>query len=165
MTIEFSNPDLRKVATAAARTVLSNPADIEDAVQDCFLQLLVTNCPWDGRSSLTTFIWRVAVNEGLRIIRRSSAKSRDVCRTDCIEGRDFVSPALSVEQVLLNQERREEIIRSIDHLPKGQQAAVFGYYFQHEGSTLDEVANYLGISLEAMKSRLHHGRKELANLL
>src|SRR5258707_4301693 len=46
MTIEFSNPDLRKVAMAAARTVLDNPADIEDAVQDCFLQLLVTNTPW-----------------------------------------------------------------------------------------------------------------------
>jgi RNA polymerase sigma-70 factor, ECF subfamily len=147
---------------AAARTVLDNPADIEDVVQDCFLQLLVTNAPWDGRSSLTTFIWRVAVNEGLRIIRRSSAKLRDACRTDYLDGRDFVSGALSAEQVLLNVERREEIIRAINHLPKGQQAAVFGYYFQHEGSTLDEVATYLDISLKAMKSRLHHGRKELA---
>jgi RNA polymerase sigma-70 factor (ECF subfamily) len=158
--------DIRRICLAAARRIVSNPSDAEDAVQNAFLKILTTRSLWRGEASAKTYFCQVVVNEARQSTRRSLAKQRSVDRTTCLDDApDLRSDTLSIEAVLLSEERRAEVLRAIGLLTESQRIAVLAYYFHDEGSTTAETARNLGISVKAMKFRLYRGRKALAKLV
>ena len=53
-----------------ALKILNNPQDAEDVLQETFFKALRGLRSFEGRSSLTTWLYRIAVNEALMLIRR-----------------------------------------------------------------------------------------------
>lgn len=163
---QFLSNETRRVGLAAARRIVLNLADAEDAVQNAFLKVLTTRSWWRGEASAATYFCHVVVNEARQSTRRSRAKLRSVDRTTCLDDTpDMRSDTLSIEAVLLSEERRTEVLRAVNSLSEAQRIAVHAYYFQYEGSTTEETALRLGISVKAMKFRLYRGRKALAKLV
>jgi RNA polymerase sigma factor (sigma-70 family) len=158
--------DIRRICLAAARRIVLNLADAEDVVQNAFLKILTTRSQWRGEASARTYFCRIVVNEARQSTRRSLAKQRSIDLTTRLDDApDLRSDTLSIEAVLLSEERRAEILRAIGLLTESQRAAVLAYYFEWEGSTMEETARHLGISDKAMKFRLYRGRKALAKLV
>src|SRR5512143_2055788 len=50
--------------------MLGNPQDAEDILQNTFLNVLTHIGEFEGRSSLATWLYRIAANEALMLLRR-----------------------------------------------------------------------------------------------
>ena len=53
-----------------ALRMLENPAEAEDVLQETFIKALKSLDSFEGRSSISTWLYRIAVNESLMVIRK-----------------------------------------------------------------------------------------------
>jgi len=143
-----------------ALRLLGDPAEAEDALQETFLNAFRSLHSFEGRSSLGTWLYRIAANASLmRLRKRRESLSLDN-PVALQEGeslpRQLVNWAYMPEKVLLSAEAGRIMDTAIAQLPETLRAAfVLRDILEFSG---DETAEALGISLAAMKSRLHRAR-------
>ena len=134
-----------RVASVLYR-LLDDPRDVEEATQDVFVKAWRNLSGFRRHSQLFTWLYRIAVNEALMRRRRK--------RPDVQELDDRLAAAPDPEPGL-----REVIVRELAALPLEHRAAVV--LRDVEGLTNTEVAEALGISVTAAKSRIHRGRMQI----
>ncbi|MCC6786201.1 MAG: RNA polymerase subunit sigma-24, partial [Hyphomonadaceae bacterium] len=78
----------------AAWSVLRNRADAEEAVQDTYVKAF-TGAVFEGRSSLATWLTRIAVNEALARKRASEARKRSLADADITQIDDYREKLMS----------------------------------------------------------------------
>ena len=157
-----------------AHGILRNAADAEEVVQDVFLTLFQKIHTFEGRSALGSWIYRVATNAAL-IKRRSRKADREVSLDDQLPtflpdghragDRAFVWADWSrtPEADLLSQETRAILERAIDELPALYRTVLV--LRDVEGLSSEGVAEIVGESVPAVKSRLHRARMVLREAL
>jgi len=158
-----------KVYRLAIR-MLRNPQDAEDALQETFLQVFRGLAGFEGRSKFSTWLFRLATNVCLmRIRHRETEPSKLLPLEDYLpkleEGdspqmRDWADRP---EDALLSKESREKMMEALDKLPP-EYRAVF-ILRDIEGFSNAETGESLGISVAAVKSRLHRARLALRGML
>jgi len=153
-----------------AHGILRNSADAEEVVQDVFLTLFQKIHTFEGRSALASWIYRVTTNAAL-IKRRGRKTDREVSidaqlPTFLPDGhragdRAFIWADWSQtpEADLLSQETRAILERAIDELPVPYRTVLV--LRDVEGLSSEEVAEIVGDSVPAVKSRLHRARMVL----
>jgi len=153
-----------------AHGILRNSADAEEVVQDVFLTLFQKIHTFEGRSALASWIYRVTTNAAL-IKRRGRKTDREVSidaqlPTFLPDGhragdRAFIWADWSQtpEADLLSQETRAILERAIDELPVPYRTVLV--LRDVEGLSSEEVAEIVGNSVPAVKSRLHRARMVL----
>jgi RNA polymerase sigma-70 factor (ECF subfamily) len=139
--------------------------DAEDAAQDAFMSLALELGRFEGRSSLKTWIYRVAANAALMIVR-TRKKHRQAVSTEWSgedDGVDLLSrlpaPRSDADADVLSAESWTILERRIDALPETFRTVVVLADLE-ELSNL-EIAEVLGLSVPAVKSRLHRARLSL----
>lgn len=138
-----------------ALRMLGSHSDAQDVAQEAFIQAWRSLARFRGDSSFSTWMHRIAVNRGLNHIaaRRSdrelSPELTDV-RTD---------PAEIVER----SAQLAILTREILALSPDQRAALVLRELQ--GLSYEEVAQTLGVSLAAVKGRIHRARLALAEAM
>jgi RNA polymerase sigma factor (sigma-70 family) len=148
--------------------ITRNREDAEDALQDSFLRAFVHIRDFDGRSSFSTWLTRIAINSSLMILRK-----RGTAVEISLDGAGERSGAPEVinlpdrgptPETRCAQRERDEILRSaIGELrPTIRQALELRKLQEH---SLKETARIMGLSVTAAKSRLHHAQVELRDLL
>lgn len=158
-----------KVYRLAIR-MLRNPQDAEDALQETFLQVFRGLPGFEGRSQFSTWLFRLATNVCLmRIRHRETEPSKLLPLEDYLpkleegEGSSTVDWADRPEDALLSKESREQMMGALDKLPP-EYRAVF-VLRDIEGFSNAETGESLGISIAAVKSRLHRARLALRGML
>jgi RNA polymerase sigma-70 factor, ECF subfamily len=158
-----------KVYRLAIR-MLRNPQDAEDALQETFLQVFRGLPGFEGRSQFSTWLFRLATNVCLmRIRHRETEPSKLLPLEDYLpkleeaEGPPMVDWADRPEDALLSKESREQMMGALDKLPP-EYRAVF-ILRDIEGFSNAETGESLGISIAAVKSRLHRARLALRGML
>lgn len=153
-----------------AHGITQNAADAEEVVQDVFLTLYNKIHTFEERAALGSWLYRIATNVAL-MKRRTRRSEREVpleplLPTFLPDGhragdREFVRADWSQtpETELLSQETREVVRRGIEALPEQYRAVVV--LRDIEGLSNEEVAEAVGESLVAVKSRLHRARMAL----
>src|SRR6516162_11502583 len=132
---------------------VGNHEDASDLSQDVFLRAFRGLRNFRGHSSLSTWLYRIAVNVCLN---RLGAKNA----TEPIDERQFVDDrAESAAERLLRHERASRLRRAIARLPRKQRLTVVLRAF-HEMSH-QQIAEVLGSSVGAVKANFFHA---LANL-
>jgi RNA polymerase sigma-70 factor (ECF subfamily) len=139
----------RRVASVLYR-LLDDPRDVEEATQDVFVQAWRNLHRFRGNAQLFTWLYRIAVNEALMRKRRK--------RHDLQELDDRLAAAPDPEPGL-----RDLLVRALAALPFEHRAAVV--LRDVEGLSNVEVAEALGISVAAAKSRIHRGRLQIRDAL
>jgi RNA polymerase sigma-70 factor, ECF subfamily len=139
----------RRVASVLYR-LLDDRRDVEEATQDVFVQAWRNLGRFRGEAQLFTWLYRIAVNEALMRRRR---KRHDVQELD-----ERLAAAPDLEPGL-----RDLLVRELAALPFEYRAAVV--LRDVEGLTNAEVAEALGISVAAAKSRIHRGRMQIREAL
>jgi RNA polymerase sigma-70 factor (ECF subfamily) len=153
-----------------ARRMLQNEADADDVVQDVLVQVVRKLNTFRGECELTTWLDRVTVNAALlhRSKRATRAAREAHIPLDDIADHGRPASAAQADRSLPDRqaqarELRELIGRAIARLPKAyQDAAVLSGL---EGRPNAEVGQALGLSLPAVKSRLHRARLLLRRAL
>lgn len=152
-----------------ARRMLRSDLDAEDVTQDVLLQV-VRNLPtFRGESAFPTWLHRVTVNAALLHRRRSSRTARTVAEPlDDLPGETGPQSAgrhwlRGPVSQLVERETRLILERAIAGLPDGYREVLVGA--DVEGLPNQAIADRLGLSLPALKSRLHRARLMLREAL
>ena len=147
--------------------MLGNPQDAEDVLQNTFLSALTHLSEFEGRSSLQTWLYRIAANEALMLIRRKkpevdldSAESED--ETD-LRPSQFVDWSSLPEDKLLSGEGRQFLDRAISLLP--EPLRIVFILRDVEDLSIRETAEALGLTETNVKTRLLRARMFLREQL
>ena len=152
-----------------AMRMLSNPQEAEDVLQETFLKALRALPKFEGRSRLSTWLYRIAVNEALMVIRKRkpelslSRPAEDGEEEDNGEEMQIVDWGHMPESELLSLEARRTIDQAVDKLP--ETLRVVFLLRDVEGLSIEETADSLGISQAAVKTRLLRARLRLRDEL
>jgi RNA polymerase sigma-70 factor (ECF subfamily) len=153
-----------------ARRMVASDSDAEDVTQDVLLQVVRKLPSFRGDSAFPTWLHRVTVNAALSHRRRQAvrqehglSKSLDAFGAD--EPRPAPGPPRipGPEAQMLGHEMRELIERAIDALPSTYRDVFV--LADVEGLANADIAAHLGLSLAAVKSRLHRARLLLRDAL
>ncbi len=143
-----------------AYRLLRNETAAEDVVQETFLSAFKGLDNFDGRSKLSTWLFRIAYNNALMRLRAEKPVAALVDEEDESTGPAVVVPWHETpEDVLSRQEMKEVLDRAVASLPPTLRA-VFELRDIQEHSTA-ETAEILGLSQAAVKVRLHRARLAL----
>jgi RNA polymerase sigma-70 factor (ECF subfamily) len=152
-----------------ARRMLRSEPDAEDVTQDVLLQV-VRNLPsFRGESAFPTWLHRVTVNAALQHRRRSARPVHTAGGLlDDLPGGSGTGSAgrrwlRGPVSQLVDRESAALIERAIAALPDGYREALVAADL--EGLPNQAIADRLGLSLPALKSRLHRARLMLRDAL
>ncbi|MCU0485127.1 MAG: sigma-70 family RNA polymerase sigma factor [Anaerolineales bacterium] len=147
-----------------ALKMLQNPQDAEDVLQETFIKAFRYINTFDGRSSLSTWLYRVATNEALMQLRRKHPDSVSIEEPD--ENGDTEQEPLQIvdwcclpEQELLSSETRRRLDEAVSRLPETLKT-VFLLRDIEDLSTA-ETAEVLNLTETAVKTRLSRARLRL----
>jgi RNA polymerase sigma-70 factor (ECF subfamily) len=159
---ELVNRYSMRVFTLANR-VTKHKEDAEDVMQEVFVSVMRKITAFRGQSSFSSWIYRVTLNCALmRLRKRRQDKS--------ISMEDMMSQVLAVpnrvntfnsegESFRRRSELREALTAAIEELPKDYRPVFI--LRDVDGFSSLEVSEMLGISVPAVKSRLHRARISL----
>jgi RNA polymerase sigma-70 factor (ECF subfamily) len=157
-------PQLYRVAL----NVLRNKEDAEDAVQDTWRRAYSRLHTFEGRSSISTWLTRIAINSAL-MIRRRNKRLFEVSWHETPEGDGGSLPAPvddgpTPEESCRHAELHDLLAQQIHQLPSLIRTA---FLLRHvDEFTTAESIKLLGINSSALKSRVHRARQRLGqNLL
>lgn len=158
-----------RVHGVAAR-VLGNGTDAQDASQEVFLAAWKGIHGFDGRSALSTWLHRIAVNASLAILR-SKSRGREVPVTDIDNGRsdnavsnDFFAEVEDSRPDPVEQADIARLVwRAVEELPEEYRLVLVLRDVEEMPSK--EVAAALGLSDATIRQRLHRARQVIAERL
>jgi RNA polymerase sigma-70 factor, ECF subfamily len=154
--------------------ITRNPADSEEIVQDVFIQMVLKGGSFEGRAAVGSWIYRVTTNVALNK-RRGKRREVETSLDDCLptfkadghrEGpREFLVADWSrrPDDQLLSGESRRILNEAIERLPEHYRAVLV--LRDVEELSNEEVAEIVGDSVAAVKTRLHRARMALRELL
>jgi RNA polymerase sigma-70 factor (ECF subfamily) len=149
----------RKIYNLALR-MLGNADDAFDILQDTFLKVYGNIDKFRGDARLSTWMYRIAMNEALMKIRREKGKMVSLDTFKVTEGEvrslDIEDWAQRPLDKLLTKELGERMEAAVSLLPEDYRAVFL--LRDVEGLSNAEIAEILEISVPAVKSRLHRAR-------
>jgi RNA polymerase sigma-70 factor (ECF subfamily) len=142
----------------AARAVLGDESEAEDAAQQAWISIYCHLHQWDARGAFSTWALRIVVHEA---IRRSAARGRPPLLL--VEAAEGPPSAPSPEDEAHKAELRALLERAVDALP--QRLRVVLVLRDIEELSGPETAATLGLTEEAVRVRLHRARRTLREAL
>jgi RNA polymerase sigma-70 factor (ECF subfamily) len=152
-----------------AWSILKNRQDAEDAVQSAYAKGFAAMADFEGRSSLTTWLTRIAINEALAR-RRAQERRRKHLESEGVEVLENYreqlakgSHAPSPEAEAARDQLRSILERAIADLPENFRT-VFVLH-EIEGASVEDTAETLSIPAGTVKTRLMRARRKLQQAL
>lgn len=142
------------------RSILRNESEVEDAMQQAWLQAYVHLGEFAGNAAFSTWLVRIAANEALQRLRR---RSRMTAVPDDPEEETVDTHADDPEERAASREAVRLVERAVDKLPAHYRSVFM--LRDIEGLSTAETAAALGIGEEAAKVRLHRARALLRETL
>ena len=133
-------------------SILKETARAEEGTQDIFLKMWQVLPDYDGRASLSTWLYTITRNTSLSALRAESYR-----KTLPIE--DCEPPAANWEAGM----QQVEIKQLLERLPEVQQQVITLFYLQDR--SVEDVAHMLDLPEGTVKSHLHRARRALADLV
>jgi RNA polymerase sigma-70 factor, ECF subfamily len=148
--------------------ITRNWHDAEDAFQEAILKAFCNLKNFEERSSFATWLTRIAINAALMTLRKK--RNSHETPLDGIDDsgdnyfvKEVQSAADDPECALVEREREELLNDAITQLPRLLREVV--ELRSRKGYSLNEIAEALGITVPAVKSRLARARSSLRKVL
>jgi RNA polymerase sigma-70 factor, ECF subfamily len=147
-----------------ALRILNDPGDTEEVIQDVFWTAYRKAKSFQGNSQFSTWLYRLTVNAALGKIRRSK-KNKEVEYDEFLpkfqnDGHHAVRPVVdwsdTLDEEYSKQEVQDLLAKTLDQLkPLDKSVIVLS---DLEGLCDKDIAAVLGLTLSAVKTRLHRAR-------
>ncbi len=145
----------------AIRSILRDEGEVEDAMQQAYLQAYAGLAGFQGGSAVSTWLVRIAINEALQRVRRSG-QLRPVDDVVLEEEAPMDSPP-TPEDRAASREAVALVEEAIDRLPLHHRTVLV--LREVDGLSTGETAECLGVSEAVVKVRLHRARLALREVL
>jgi RNA polymerase sigma-70 factor, ECF subfamily len=151
---------------ALALRMMADQDEAEEVLQETFINACSKIDDFQGRSSLGTWLYRIATNAALMRIRK---RKPTVSLEDALDEGQLSPPKIIVdwqpdlEQAALDRDLREALEAALHEL--SEPLRMVFVLRDMQGLSTAETAEMLGISQSAAKVRLHRARLQLRELL
>ncbi|MFZ5827545.1 MAG: RNA polymerase sigma factor [Bacillota bacterium] len=136
----------------------------QDVVQEAFLKVFRSIGKFQFRSSFKSWLYRVAVNEAITILRRRKLKEElDPAPGATLDHNSTPSRDWQPEEAALDSEERRLLHFAIGQLDPVHRSVVVLKYFHEFSDT--EIASVIGCPAGTVKSRLHRARELLRHYM
>ena len=140
-----------------------DPEDAQEVAQDTLLSMVRSVRDFRGEASLSTWLYTVARSLCIKKRRRTKGAPAQHEALDGTTYEQAAAPDPSPEQTLLAREARDAVAAALDQLePEAREVVILR---DLEGLTAPQVAEVTGLSVAAVKSRLHRARQSLRTQL
>ena len=165
--VDENSPKIYSVALG----LLGDEQEAEDVLQETFLNAFQAIDRFEGRSQLSTWLYRIAYNASLMRLRKRGRMTTfsldqpvgEDRGEDHRESRHLVDWSALPDEQLLSAEAREEMMQAVSELPDSLRSTFILRDIQ--GLSGAETADVLGITVQAVKNRLHRARLKLRDRL
>ena len=145
---------------AVCHRMVHNPEGANDAVQNALIAVVKGLSRFDGRSSVSTWMYRIATNAAIDEIRRTQRRPVPVADETLAARGSSTDPTSDIAEHLDQQSRLTD---ALSRIPEEFRAALVLRYV----ADLDyaEMAEVLEVPIGTVRSRLSRGRSLMADLL
>lgn len=153
---------------AVALRIMGDPDEAEEAVQEAFISACGKVASFEGRSKLSTWLYRITTNAALMRLRRRRDDTVSLDEPQTGDDGEMLPRQLGDWDIdpgrqALSTELREVMEAAVESLPPSLRAAFVLRDIQ--GLSTQEAADALEISETALKVRLHRARLALRERL
>lgn len=152
-----------KRVLALTQRMCRNQEDAAEAAQEAFLAAWQGLKNFRGDSSFSTWLYRLASNACVDLLRREGKRQAAVSLDDGELNLDVPSPLSSPQEEAERRELREQIEEGLRALPPEYRAVLVLREMQQ--LRYDEIAQALALDVGTVKSRISRGRKKLRSFL
>jgi RNA polymerase sigma-70 factor (ECF subfamily) len=148
-----------------ALKMLNNPTDAEDVLQETFIKAMKALPNFQERSTISTWLYRIAVNESLMLIRKQKPETAVFEEEPYMDAERDYAPIQIVdwcclpEKEFLSSESRDHLNKAIQKLPPTLQSVFV--LRDIEGLSIRETAEALNLTETNVKTRLLRARMRL----
>jgi len=129
-------------------------ADVEDVMQDVFVEVFRSIRRFEGRSSFTTWLYRLVVNVALKSRRRGGkVKPQPVAEVP-----DQADPAAGPDEAAMRQQRLARVEGLLDTLAPKKRAVLVLHDLR--GMDAARIAEMTGTNIMTVRTRLFYARHE-----
>jgi RNA polymerase sigma-70 factor (ECF subfamily) len=145
-----------------------NREDAEDITQQTLQKAFVHVRQFEGNSSFSTWLTRIAMNEALMWLRRKRASLEVPLEEPSMQNEtsmplDFPDLGPNPEDYCFQRERERILSAAMNELTPGMRKAI---ELRELGElSTEETAQVMGLSVESVKGRAFHARKKLREIL
>ena len=148
-------PDFRRKVFGLAYSFLRDREAAEDVTQEVFIKVWRALPGFDGRASMSTWMYTIARNASLSALRARRPQS-SLSDPEVMEAAEAINPVPPADIIA----DRAAIRQLVDQLPTKQRQVVMLFYM--EGQSHEEVAAMLAMPVGTVKTLLHRARARLS---
>ena len=148
-------PAFRRKVFGLAYSFLRDREAAEDVTQEVFIKVWRALPRYDGRASMSTWIYTIARNASLSALRSRRPQS-SLSDAEVMEAVEGVDPAPSADAGV----DRAAILRLVEQLPTRQRQVIMLFYMEEQSH--EEVAAMLAMPVGTVKTLLHRARARLS---
>lgn len=143
----------------------NNEEDAMDATQEIFIKIYKALPTFEGRSSLKTWIYRIASNTCITISERQKREKEGLLQTilNWWSDRSLETPEEEVVDNEIKRLNQKMVAEKLKQLPEIYRMPVI--LKDIEGLSLEKISEILDIPLGTAKSRINRGRRMLQESL
>jgi RNA polymerase sigma-70 factor, ECF subfamily len=154
---EFYRLYRAEVARNLHRMLGPGRGDLEDVLQEVFIEVFRSIPRFRGDARVTTWLYRVCVNVALQRLRKRKRRA-EVSSEGVAERAPDLQSAETPERDLDTRRRLDAVYRLLDELsPKKRVVFIL---HEIEGREPKEIAGIVGAPVLTVRTRLHYARKE-----
>lgn len=142
---------------------LKNEARAEECFQEVWLKLINCRANYEPTALFTTFLYRIAQNHIIDIIRKDKKLKQEVELEEELHIDPVSQKNSDISAALVKQNTYHTLRQNIEALPLEQKTALL--LKMDAGLSLEEIANVLDCGRETVKSRLRYATNKLKDLL
>ncbi len=143
--------------------LLQNESDAMDVMQDVFLEVFQSIQTFQGKSALSTWIYRICVNKSLEVIRkRKRFFTFSLIQNQSASKRskeNWVHPGVVLEQ----KEQARKLYSAIARLKDKEKISFTLFHIQ--GFSQKEISEITEQSIPAVETQIHRAKQKLAQWL
>ena len=148
-------PAFRRKIFGLAYSFLRDREAAEDVTQEVFIKVWRALPGFDGRASVSTWIYTIARNASLSALRARRPQS-SLSDPEVMEAVESTNPVPSADVTV----ERAALLRLVDQLPTKQRQVIMLFYM--EARSHEEVAAMLAMPVGTVKTLLHRARARLS---
>lgn len=142
------------------RRLLVSHEDTQDALQETFVRVFRSWNTFRGDSALSTWIYRIATNESLRIL---NAKKNEENLSDDEMQQELIGKLKTSEYIDYDDAMAVKFQEAIISLPE-KQRLVFNFRYYDELS-YEEIAKILDTKVETLKVNYHYAKEKIKDYI
>lgn len=141
--------------------------DVDDIVQEVMLKIFKGIKKFKGNSSLSTWIYRIALNTCNTLYEKNKKKYEKTFSVENNEDEeleiDIPDKEKDVQKEVTNEILYEKILKALDKLSERERVLI--KLRDIDGLSYQEISNILDIPEGTVKSRIHNARKKFQKIL